>query len=255
MPGASYSERFARQREIGFAATEVDGDRLWTEFDQIRDASRSADLPVAAVCLGFDGCLLDADPFERQKAVDGLKSLLAMCHELGGAHVIVPPIFGEPRLPSLEPFMGTTDVEDAVIAPLLREIVDDRPSDTSCIVLEPLNRYEQHYLRTLADALRVVQLTDRPRVRILADVFHMNIEERDPYAALRASMDFVLHVHLADNTRLEPGTGIIDFATYGEILRSAGYSGACSLECDLSGEGYETLKNCVGFLTHVLLEG
>jgi sugar phosphate isomerase/epimerase len=253
MPGASYEERFTKLREVGFTATEVEGQHLWTHFEEIKEASRSAELPVASVCLGFEGCLLDTDPAEREKAADDLKKLLAMCHELGGAHVVVPPIFGAPRVPDLRPFMDPIEIEDALLAPILREIVDARPTDTSCILLEPLNRYEQHYLRTLADGVRVARLTDRPRVRIIADVFHMSIEERDPYAALRDNIGYVLHVHLADSTRLEPGTGIIDFAKYGEVLRSASYTGACSLECDLSGEAYGALKNSAQFLSKVLL--
>lgn len=253
MPGASYEERFTKLREVGFTAAEVDGVRLWTKFDEIKEASRSAELPVVSVCLGFDGCLLDANPAERQKAADDLKTLLAMCHDLGGAHVVVPPIFGEPRVPDLMPFMDPIEIEDALIVPILRDIVDERPTDSSCILLEPLNRYEQHYMRTLADGVRVARLTDRPRVRILADVFHMNIEERDPYVALRDCISYVRHVHLADNTRLEPGTGIIDFGKYGEVLREVGYTGACSLECDLSGEGYGALKKSAQFLSKVLL--
>lgn len=87
MPGASFEERFTRLREVGFTAVEVDGAHLWTELDEITEASRSAELPVAAVCRGFDGCLLDTNPAERQKVADGLKKLLAMCQDLGGAQV------------------------------------------------------------------------------------------------------------------------------------------------------------------------
>jgi sugar phosphate isomerase/epimerase len=254
MPGASYEERFMKLREVGFTAIEVDGWSLWTHFDEIKEASRSAELPVVSVCLGFEGCLLDPAHAERQKAADDLKKLLAMCHDLGGAHVVVPPIFGGSRVPDLKPFMDPIEIEDALIVPILREIVDERPTDTSCILLEPLNRYEQHYLRTLADGVRVVRLTDRSRVKIIADVFHMNIEERDPYAALRESISYVRHIHFADSTRLEPGTGMIDFARYGEVLRSVNYTGACSLECDLSGEAYGALKKSAQFLSKVLFE-
>jgi sugar phosphate isomerase/epimerase len=253
MPGDSYVERFTKLRDIGFTATEVNGSLLWHDFDEINEASRSADLPVAAVCLGYEGSLLDEDPIERQKAADDLKKILAMCNDLGGAHVVVPPIFGEPRVPDLTPFMTSIEIEDAVIVPLLREIVDDRPDDASRILLEPLNRYEQHYLRTLADAVRVVSLTDRARVRVIADVFHMNIEELDPYRALREAIDYVSHIHLADNTRLEPGTGTIDFARYGAVLRDANYTGACSLECDLSGEAYMALKKSSRYLSEMLI--
>jgi sugar phosphate isomerase/epimerase len=253
MPGASFEERFTKLREVGFTATEVEGRQLWTHFEEIKEASRVAELPVAAICSGFRGCLLDADTAERQRAANDLKKLLAMCHAFGRAHIVVPPIFGEPRLPDLRPFMDPVELEDAVLVPTLREIVDECPTDTSCILLEPLNRYEQHYLRTLADGVRVATLTNRDRVRIVADVFHMNIEERDPYAALRENIGYVLHVHLADSTRLEPGTGTIDFERYGEVLRSAGFAGACSLECDLSGEAYTALKNSAQFLSKALL--
>jgi len=253
MPGATFKERFQKIREVGFTATEVGGRHLWTHFEEIKEASRAADLPVSAICLGFDGCLLDTNPVERQKAADGLKKLLAMCHDLGGTHIVVPPIFGGPRVPDLKPWKSALQIEDELIVPILREIVDERPNDKSAILLEPLNRYEQHYLRTLADGVRVAKLTDRPRVQIMADVFHMNIEERDPYIALRDNISHVLHVHLADNTRLEPGTGIIDFARYGEVLRGVKYTGSCSLECGLSGEGYAALKKSAQFLSKALL--
>lgn len=253
MPGASYKERFQKLREVGFSATEVSGKAMWTHFDEIKEASRAAELPVAAMCVGFEGCLLDAKPEERAKAADGLKKLLAMGNELGGTHVVVPPIFGPPRVPDLQPWMSAVEVEEKLIVPILREIVDTCPKDKSCILLEPLNRYEQHYLRTLADGARVCKKVDRKRVKIMADVFHMNIEERDPFGALKKNMDYVLHVHLADNTRLEPGSGITNFARYGEVLRGVKYKGAASLECRLSGEGHATLKKCAQFLTRALL--
>jgi sugar phosphate isomerase/epimerase len=253
MPGATFKERFLKLRDAGYTATEVPGRALWTQFEEIKEASRAADLPVVAMCLGFEGCLLDPNPDERQKAADGLKNLLAMGHELGGAHIVVPPIFGGPRVPDLRPWKSPVEIEDELIVPILREIVDARPNDKSCILLEPLNRYEQHYLRTLADGVRVSKATDRPRVKIMADVFHMNIEERDPYTALRDNIAHVLHVHLADNTRLEPGTGIINFARYGEVLRAVKYTGAVSLECGVSGEGFASLKKSAQFLSQTLL--
>jgi hypothetical protein len=46
------------------------------------------------------------------------------------------------------------------------------------LLLEPLNRYEQHYLRKLSDAVRVIEKAGRtPGSACLADLFHMHIEE------------------------------------------------------------------------------
>jgi sugar phosphate isomerase/epimerase len=64
----------------------------------------------------------------------------------------------------------------------------------------------------------------------------MHIEETDTPAALRAAGGrHVRHVHLADNTRLEPGTGDIDFVAGFHALRDIGFTGYMAFECGISG--------------------
>jgi sugar phosphate isomerase/epimerase len=98
------------------------------------------------------------------------------------------------------------------------------------IALEALNRYETHLLRTLADAEGLRRLIDSPRVQLMADVFHMNIEEDSLPAALRAHAEHIVHVHLADSQRREPGSGHLDFDPVFEVLGDTGYSGAFAME-------------------------
>ena len=80
------------------------------------------------------------------------------------------------------------------------------------MAIEPLNLYETHLVRTLADAEELRAAVDHPAAGLLADVFHMNIEERSMAAALcRRTPTHLVHVHLADSNRAEPGAGHIDF--------------------------------------------
>ena len=98
------------------------------------------------------------------------------------------------------------------------------------IALEALNRYETHLLRTLDDADELRRMIDSPNVRLMADVFHMNIEEDSIAAALRAHAEHIVHVHLADSQRREPGSGHLDFAAVFEALADDGYTGPLAME-------------------------
>jgi sugar phosphate isomerase/epimerase len=46
----------------------------------------------------------------------------------------------------------------------------------------------------------------------------------------------VRHVHLADNTRLEPGPGDIDFVAGFRALQDIGFTGYMAYECGVSGK-------------------
>ena len=67
-------------------------------------------------------------------------------------------------------------------------------------------------------------------VKILADLFHMAIEEADPAAALREAGDLVGHVHFADSNRHAAGFGHTDFRPIAAALRGIGYTGHLSAE-------------------------
>ena len=65
---------------------------------------------------------------------------------------------------------------------------------------------------------------------IMADTFHMNIEERSILGSILAHGDLLNHVHLSDSNRLAPGLGHIDFAQVLLTLREAGYGGGLAFE-------------------------
>jgi sugar phosphate isomerase/epimerase len=98
------------------------------------------------------------------------------------------------------------------------------------LLLEPLNRYETNLCNTLADAAALLASRSIENVKLLADLFHMNIEEVDMADALRTAGPHVGHVHFVDSNRRPAGCGHIDYAPIAAALRDIGYDGYASAE-------------------------
>ena len=83
---------------------------------------------------------------------------------------------------------------------------------------------------------------------LLADFFHMNIEERDIPEAVRTGGERILHVHLGDSNRYLPGQGHTDFRGGFAALREIGYDRFMALECSIQGEPDAVLPQCAAYL-------
>ena len=76
----------------------------------------------------------------------------------------------------------------------------------------------------------MVDRVDRPNFRLMMDVFHLNLEEKDLFAAIRKYSSYNIHVHLADNNRRYPGHCGLDFERILRTFRECGYDGAFTTE-------------------------
>jgi len=98
------------------------------------------------------------------------------------------------------------------------------------LVLEPLNRYETTIINTLAEAGDLISKVDADNLGILADSFHMNIEERNITESIKKAAGLIMHVHLADSNRWPPGQGHFDFDELFSALKKIGYQSYISGE-------------------------
>jgi sugar phosphate isomerase/epimerase len=98
------------------------------------------------------------------------------------------------------------------------------------LLYEPLNRYETNLATTLAAGVNLLQSLKSANVKLLADLFHMNIEEADSAASLRATAGYVGHIHFVDSNRRPAGFGHIDYARIAVALRDIQYGGFLSAE-------------------------
>jgi sugar phosphate isomerase/epimerase len=111
----------------------------------------------------------------------------------------------------------------------LTALADTAVSRKVTILYEHLNRYETNLLNRIEDVLPFVKPFNG-RVKILADLFHMSIEESSIPDALRAAGELVGHVHFADSNRRPAGLGHTDFASIFKALGDIGYAGCVSAE-------------------------
>ncbi|MCY3021159.1 MAG: TIM barrel protein [Planctomycetota bacterium] len=85
---------------------------------------------------------------------------------------------------------------------------------------------------SVAQGSRLMDAVARPRIRLLADLYHM-AEEKEPLAVLAQAGARLCHTHLADIGRVAPGfaaAGEEDFIGFFRNLRRAGYDRRASFE-------------------------
>lgn len=103
------------------------------------------------------------------------------------------------------------------------------------LALEPLNSRVDHpayFLDRLPDAVRMLGEVDHPAVRLLLDIYHMQVMHDDLLERLPAALTLTAHVHVADVPgRGEPGSGEIPWPQVLRGLRGGGYGGGIGLEC------------------------
>jgi sugar phosphate isomerase/epimerase len=111
----------------------------------------------------------------------------------------------------------------------LTELSNRACSQNVTILYEHLNRYETNLLNRIEDVVPFVKPFGG-KVKILADLFHMSIEEANIAEAIRAAGEYVGHVHLADSNRRPAGLGHTDFRPIFGALEAIGYNGYISAE-------------------------
>lgn len=241
LPGDTVRDKAAWARDHGVEGIELGVwgggvPRMRKEADEIGGL-----VPISSVCgntdpegkTSFD--FVDPDPAKRKASIEGSKAILQFCGEVGAAGQIVPPIFGAPKVPDLSPFMTPLQLEDELLVAACQEVGPHAAAHRTLFMLEPLNRYEQHYLRKQSDGVRIIERAGVEGIGLLSDLFHMHIEETSTPAAIREAGRHISHLHLADNTRMEPGTGDIDFVAAFRALHEVGFTGYMAYECSISG--------------------
>jgi sugar phosphate isomerase/epimerase len=114
------------------------------------------------------------------------------------------------------------------------------------LIYEPLNRYETNLTNTVAEGVVLLESRGIPNVVLLADLFHMNIEEIDIAASLQAGGRHIGHVHFVDSNRRAVGYGHIDIGPIASALRVIGYDRYLSAEAlpypDSDGAARQTIE-------------
>ena len=215
--------------ELGFDAVEIFPESA--ESFPVAELSRlltEHGLTVAAVGTGAGWVkhklhLCHADVGMRAAAQEFIGNIIDVAGQFG-ASAIIGSMQGRfegdlPRDKALDHFASALDV-----------LAARATAHGQVLLYEPLNRYETNLFNRQGDAAAWLESLGLLNVRLLCDLFHMNIEEADIAASLVAAGRWVGHVHWADSNRQAMGLGHTDTGPVVASLRGIGYEGFLSAE-------------------------
>jgi sugar phosphate isomerase/epimerase len=253
LPGETLPEKWDFAQRSGYAGIELRGRGDFAFRDRLPELRRAAHagVPMPSVCVDMPHFLGAFDARLRRDAVAQLKSQLSVIAEIGGPGAVActPAAYGmfSRRLPPFEPPRDErADLE--VLLAGLSELGEHAAREGATLVLEPLNRYEDHMVNRLEQAVELIEAVGLSAVRVLADSYHMNIEEDDPAAALLHHGGWLSHVQVSDSNRLQPGAGHLDWSAFLSALDTVGYTGYLALECRLRGDPVAAVAAVPSFL-------
>ena len=215
--------------ELGFDGVEIFPESA-ADFEESGVAQRLAahGLTLAAVGSGAGWVkhrlhLCHPESTVRAQAVSFVGELVDRAGELG-APVIIGSMQGRSE--------GAMAREQAILllAEALHALGARAARHGQVLFYEPLNRYETNLFNRQADAAEFIKAHGLTAVRILCDLFHMNIEEADIATALVGCGDLVGHVHWADSNRRAIGFGHTVVGPVVAALARIGYQGFLSAE-------------------------
>lgn len=183
------------------------------------------DLELSAIttgqAYGLEGIsLTERDPTKREIANDRLKGHIDFASNFRGTVVILGSLRGR----------GESKQALRWLKEKLNELVSYAESKSVDLAFEPLNRYESSIINNVEEGLNLVEEIGSPRLGLLLDTFHANIEEAILEESIKEASKNLFYVHLADSNRWAPGYGHINFVKIFSALAEIEYEGFCSLE-------------------------
>ncbi len=171
--------------------------------------------------------IISPDPAVRRRGVEFSKRLIDLSNEAGAK------VFGGMIYCGWGYLTGRMRTEDewkwAVEG--YQEIADYARGTSDLILgIEPVNRFESHFINIASDAVKFIEDVGFPNVKVHLDTFHMIREENDIRRAVLETGRHLGYVHACENQRGIPGTGQVPWADFFKALRQIGYDGCVTIE-------------------------
>jgi sugar phosphate isomerase/epimerase len=216
----------ARLGKSGYDAIEISGEPERYDTKHVRKLMAEHGIRCwgsVTLMLG-ERNLLASKPDARAMSVKYVKDTITMVKELGGQEITIVPCTVGKLVPEASP-----DEEWTWAVASLKECYEHGLKEGVRLAVEPLNRFETYFLNRHDQALLLAEQIG-PTCGVCLDCFHMNIEEQDMLAAIKATGSRLNDFHVADNNRMACGMGALDWKRIIGTLKSIGYDGALTVE-------------------------
>jgi sugar phosphate isomerase/epimerase len=235
LPKKSLRDLALMVKDIGYDGIELARDwyaQGYATAQPVEELQKQLDgtgIVVSAIIGSID--LLDVDPAKRAKAIETDRQRLLMAKALKTERMNEVPVFGPPQFQDLSPVMNVREIEERLLIASLKELASDVEASGVTLMLEPCNRKETHFMNRQGQAAKIIEAVGSPKIGILSDFYHMQLEEPSIPEALARYGKYTCYVHLADGEkRTEPGSLPFDYRPGFHELKKWGYSGWLTME-------------------------
>lgn len=216
-------------KKMGFDAVEIipfdpDG------FPAAKARKAAADLGLT-LNLGYgmpaEYNVISPDPQVRKRGIAFTRKLIDLANEAGavvfGGAIYCGWGYLSGRMRTAEEWQWGVEA--------CRQAAEYAQANSGLIIgIEPLNRFESHFINVAADAVRFIEAVGMPNVKVHLDTFHMIREEDDIPGAVRQTGRHLGYVHACENQRGIPGRGLVPWVAFFEALKEIGYDSCVTIE-------------------------
>ena len=220
------------------SASEINTDKLdrW-----LKDAGMTVSCISTGQVFADTGLMFtDADQNRRKALVSIFKEMIDLASEYGQLVNI-----GRVRGNLTENDNGESRIR---FTDMVHELCSYASAKGVTMILEPVNRYELNFINSIEEGVNLMKEINRPNMKLMPDVFHMNIEDPSIGDELAKYVDHIAYIHLADSNRLAPGWGHTNFGSIFSHLKSVNYRGWLSVEILPSPEPLIAAKQAIDYL-------
>lgn len=215
-----------RIASIGYTRLEIAGSPDQYNTKDLRKLLKEHSLSCwgAVTLMLGERNLLASNEAQRAASVQYVKDVVKMVKELDGHMVSVVPGTVGKIVPD-----GRPEEEWDWAVNSMKEIYEYSEASGVLLGIEPINRFETYFINRAEQALALAAEVG-PNCGVCLDTFHMNMEERNLFEAIRMAKDKLVGFHVADNNRMAPGMGHLDWQKIVDTLREVNYNSVLSVE-------------------------
>jgi len=196
---------------------------------EVREITKSIGIePTTITVLNRETNLIDPDIKIRKAGIEFLKKLIDINTAIGSK------ILGGVNYAAWGYLSGKPRTEDEwkMSIECMREVANyARHGSEVVIAVEPVNRFETHFLNIAEDAVKYCKEVGTDNIKVHLDSFHMIREELNFTKAVKTcGKEYLAYVHVCENNRGIPGTGLVPWKEFFSALKSIGYSGPMVIE-------------------------
>jgi hydroxypyruvate isomerase len=227
-----FEDRFGLTKVSGFDYLEF---WSWQDKDiqKIKELCRANNLKIASFSGDQDFSMIDAS--QRADYVAFVQESIEMAKFLSCENLVIHSnALGENGV-VIDHYANIANTNKiAAMLDVLKTVAIEAERSNVTLVLEALNTMVDHsgnFLASTRQAAELIRSVNSSHIKILYDIYHMQIMEGNIINTLNQYIDIIGYIHIADVPgRHEPGTGEINFGNVIKTLEKLKYDGIIGFE-------------------------